>query len=69
MRESTRADGPFVVLPNMLTADAAAAGAKVSYDPVAEVCYGPEGNQSAQPDPSTVPPAVIYVAPHWPTGE
>lgn len=68
MRESTRSDGPFVVLPGVLSAQAAAAGAQGSYDPVAQVCYGPESAESVQPDPSSQPPAVIYVAPFWPSG-
>ena len=68
IRESSRADGPFVVLPGVIGAEAAAAGAEGSYDPVAQVCYGPEADRSTQPDPGAGPPAMIYVAPFWPTG-
>lgn len=68
VRETTRTDGPFVILPGVLSAEAAAAGAQGSYDPVAEVCYGPESNQSEAADPAAPPPAVIYVAPFWPAG-
>jgi hypothetical protein len=66
VKESTRSDGPFVMLPGVLDADAALAGAQGSYDPVAEVCYGPDAAPSSSPDGAAPPPAVIYVAPFWP---
>lgn len=69
VRETTRSDGPFVKLPGLLSADAAVAGAQGSYDPVAEVCYGPDGNQSSSAEDAGPPPAVIYVAPFWPDRE
>lgn len=65
MVESARSDGPFVVLPQLLTEQAAVAGAEGSYDPVAQVCYGPEADRSTQPEESGGPMAVIYVAPFW----
>lgn len=65
--ETTRSDGPFVVLPSVISADAAIAGAEGSYDPVAQVCLPPEADQST-PESSSHQPAIIYVAPFWPTG-
>jgi Domain of unknown function (DUF4157) len=65
--ETTRTDGPFVMLPGMLSASAAIAGAEGSYDPVAQVCYGPDADQSTSPEEMEIPPAIIYVAPYWPS--
>lgn len=65
--ETTRSDGPFVVLPGLVSAEAAIAGAQGSYDPVAQVCHGPDAASSSQPEDAAVPPAIIYVAPFWPT--
>ncbi|MEH1127350.1 eCIS core domain-containing protein [Micromonospora sp. CPCC 206061] len=69
MTESTRSDGPFVVLPNMISAEAAIAGANGSYDPVAQVCYAPEPatDEAQSLTMPAAPPAIIYVAPFWPT--
>jgi hypothetical protein len=67
MRETERGDGPFVMLPGLLSEQAAIAGAQGSYDPVAEVCLPPETNQSTAADPLAPQPAIIYVAPYWPT--
>lgn len=63
VRETTRSDGPFVVLPGLVGVDEAVAGAQGSYDPVAEVCYPPE--TQSHPEDAGGPPAVIYVAPYW----
>lgn len=67
MTESIRTDGPFVVLPGMLSAEAAIAGVEGSYDPVAQLCYGQEASESRPPEQTEVPRAVIWVAPFWPT--
>ncbi|MEE6288518.1 DUF4157 domain-containing protein [Georgenia sp. MJ173] len=69
VRETTRSDGPFVILPGMLGAEAAVAGAQGSYDPVAQVCHGPEDDQSRPDESGGAPPAVIYVAPFWQPSE
>lgn len=66
--DSSRSDGPFIALSNLIGADQAIAGALGAYDPVRQVCGGPEASAGVeQPSGAPPPPMVILVAPLWPT--
>ena len=60
VRESVRSDGPFVVLPQVLSPAEALAGARGGYDPVARVCYAASTPQQSSAQGRTQP-TVIYV--------